>query len=547
MGSRAIALLLVALALLGFAGDVLMRSSTQLAPRYDEVAYLALARDYAHEGGIVATIQCHLQGRCKEDNRPPLFELMLEAVADDTPAMFARAKLVTFGTALLLLALVFAMVRRVFSWPVAAGSVVAVCLMPALSDYASHVQHDPLYAALTFTAVFAIGAWQERSALWWVLAGAVVGLAFLTKGSGHILLVPLVAVSFYRHRLGLLKKPILYAAALGFVAVSFFLLWRNIKLAGSPFYNVNGRGIWLDKWQDVWALQLDPEWSKVGLGWYLQRHSFVDLLLKILRGLGLTVGIFVYAAGVGFANPVVRAIGGVIVCVLAALGMRRRWRAGRKLEILTVLTALVIFSGALTLATSGGPGPNARYTYPYVLVLVPYFVAELLERVWAPLKSALQHRLAGWRPEHVGAAAVTVLLVLRLAFTGPALLENPLSFYRVEPSWHETSEWLAQNLAAGEKFAMPYQSLYSIWDVSAASTDPRWNFWFGMPEKDLRRYLDGAHIRRLLVDTAAPGLAEYADKLSPVKDAHGATAFLDWPRCFADAAEPSRFLLFCRP
>jgi hypothetical protein len=547
MGPRSIALCLVVLALLDFGGDVMKRSAEQLAPRYDEVAYLAVARDYAHEGGIVATIDCHLQGRCKEDNRPPLFELMLEAVADDTPAMFARAKLVTFATALLLLGLVFVMARGVFSWPVAAGSVVAACLMPALSDYASHVQHDPLYAALTFTAVFAIGTWQDRSARWWMLAGAVVGLAFLTKGSGHILLVPLVATSFYRHRLGLLRKPIVYAAGFGFVAVSFFLLVRNLKLAGSPFYNVNGRGIWLDKWQDVWALQLDPAWSKVGWGWYLQRHSVVELMLKVLRGFGLTVGIFVYAAGLGFANPVVRAMSGVVVCALAGLGMRRRWRAGQRVEIFTVLLVLLVFGGALTLATSGGPGPNARYTYPYALVLVPYFVAELLERVWPPLRSVMQDRFAKWRPERLGVAIIVVLLVLRLAFTGPALFANPLSFYRVDPRWHETSDWLARHLSPGEKFAMPYQSLYSIWDVSAADTDPRWNFWYGMPAQDLRRYLDGAHIRRLLVDTAAPGLAEYTDKLSSIKDPHGPMAFLDWPRCFADTDVPSRFLIFCRP
>lgn len=547
MGSRFTAFVLVTLALLGFAGDVMKQSASQLAPRYDEVAYLAVARDYAHEGGIAATIQCHLQARCREDNRPPLFELMLEAVADDTPAMFARAKLVTFATSLLLLALVFAMVRKVFSWPVAVGSMMAVCLMPALSDYASHVQHDPLYAALTFTVVFAIASWQDRGAVWWLLAGATVGLAFLTKGSGHILFVPLVAVSLYRHRLGLLRKPILYAASVGFVAVSFFLLWRNLRLAGSPFYNVNGRGIWLDRWQDVWALQLDPEWSKVGLGWYLQRHSVVDLASKVLRGFGLTVGIFIYAAGVGFASPVARTLSGIVVCALAALGMRRRWRAGHKLEILSVLSTLVIFGGALTLATSGGPGPNARYTYPYALLLVPYFVVESLERIWVPLAAWIRGRRSGGHADRVGVAIVAVLLALRLVFTAPALFANPLSFYRVEPRWHETSTWLAQHLDPDEKFAMPYQSLYSIWDVSAAETDPRWSFWYGMPEARLRHYLDSAGIRRLLVDLAAPGFAEYADKLSTVKDAHGPTAFLDWPRCFADSAEPSRFLIFCRP
>ena len=83
--------------------------------------------------------------------------------------------------------------------------------------------------------MFAIARWQERGAFHWLIAGALVGLAFLSKGSGHLLLVPLVAVPLYRHRVALLRRPSLYAAAAGFVAVSFFLLWRNLKLWGDPF------------------------------------------------------------------------------------------------------------------------------------------------------------------------------------------------------------------------------------------------------------------------------------------------------------------------
>ena len=546
MRARRVCILLVALALLGFSADVMKRSAAQLAPRYDEVAYLALARDYAHEGGIIPTIRCHLEGRCREDNRPPLYEFMIETVMDDTPAAFARAKLVTYGTALLLFLVVFVAVRRTFSPAIAVGSVVALALMPGLSDFSSHVQHDPLYTALTFAAVFAMACWQERGPSWWLLAGAMVGLAFLTKGSGHLLLVPLIAVSCYRHRLAVLRKPILYAALCGFVVVSFFLLWRNIKLAGSPFFNVNGRGIWLDRWQDVWALQLSPEWRQVGLGWYLQSHSIPQLLLKIGRGVGLTIGMSTYAAGMGFATPALRATAGAFVLILAGLGVRRRWQAGHKVEVFAVLSTWVLFGAALTLATSGGPGPNARYCFPYVTLLLPYFVSEIFDRILPKPRAWLARRWPNLRPASVGVTTLAILLCARLAFVMPASA-NPLTFHQVEPRWHETSLWLARVLAPDERFALPYQSLYSNWDVPLPQTDARWSFWYGMPATALRRYLAGSHIRHLLVDSEAAGFAEYADKLSAAKDAHGSTAFLDWPRCFADSAAPSRFLVFCRP
>jgi hypothetical protein len=139
------------------------------------------------------------------------------------------------------------------------------------------------------------------------------------------------------------------------------------------------------------------------------------------------------------------------------------------------------------------------------------------------------------------------LLLVRLVVALPPAQACPLDYYSVEPRWHETSLWLAQSLRPGQRFALPYQSLYSTWDAPRPETDTRWSFWYGMNAPDLRRYLGGANIAHLLVDTQASGFAEYADKLSSAKDDHGSLSFLDWPRCFADSGQPSRFSIYCRP
>src|SRR5207237_3970547 len=111
---------------------------------------------------------------------------------------FARAKLFGLGLGLALVALVFAMTRRQMSPLVACTAAVLICLMPILADYGSRLMHDVLFVGFTFAAVYAMVACQERGALAWLGAGALVGLAFLTKGSGHLLLLPLVAPSLYR-------------------------------------------------------------------------------------------------------------------------------------------------------------------------------------------------------------------------------------------------------------------------------------------------------------------------------------------------------------
>ena len=54
-------------------------------------------------------------------------------------------------------------------------------------------------------------------------------------------------------------------------------------------------------------------------------------------------------------------------------------------------------------------------------------------------------------------------------------------------------------------------------------------------------------VRKALIDREARTSAEDRKKLSEAADAHGPLAFLDWPRCFADSATPSRFLVYCQP
>ena len=542
--------ILIAVAVLGLAADSLRLSATRLYPRYDEVSYLALARDAAREGGVMGTIRCYLEARCREDNRPPLYQFVLAPFASDSPRFFADAKLAHFATILLLLAVVFMAVRRAFSNAVAAATVIALASMPVLSDLGARVLHDPLYAALTFAAVYGIAAWQERGALAWLAVGALVGLAFLTKGSGHLLWAPLLVTALYRHRAALWRRPIVVAAACGFVAVAFFLMVRNQKLWGSPFYNTNARQVWIDQWRDLWALQLSPEWSKVSLGWYLSRHSIWRLLGELARSAGVLIGYFAYTAGIGPSAHVARGVTGGIVIILAALGIRRRWRAGgHKVELVAVLSTVGVYFAALTLAARGGPGAQIRYVFPYVVLLLPYAAYEALERVWPLLRARLATlRAAQPDPTRAALAAVGVALVARLALAAPGAAVNPRATFAVEPQWHQASEWFAGALAPGERFATDYQSYYSNWDLPRPDTDPRWNFWLGMPAPELVGFMDRSHIRKVLIDREARGYAELVDgKLSPARDAHGPLAFLDWPRCFADTATPSRFLVYCRP
>jgi hypothetical protein len=548
MTGRRAAALLVALAVAMLVAQTFRTSAARLYPRYDEVSYLALGRAMAHEGGFRAQVGCYLAGRCKEDNRPPLYQLLLAPFLDDTPGDFARAKLVELATALLLVVTVGVVGRRAFSPAVAAGSVVLLCLMPVMPDYGARLMHDLLFCALTFAAVFAIANWQERGAAHWFVAGGIIGLAFLTKGSGHLLWLPLLVTALVHHRGQLWRRPVVYAAAAGFFATAFFLLIRNVKLWGNPFYNVNSAEVWLDSWRQALVMRLGPERAQLGLGWYLRHHSLVELAIKLGRGFGEVVGLFVYAAGFGAANIPARVATGLGVMALAFLGLRRRWRAGRRSELVAVLSTVALYSAALALAASGAPEPQVRYVLPYVVLLIPFAVHEAIERFWPGLEAWSAARLPRLPAGAPLFALVALWLAVRLAWAVPGIKGDPRGFYALDPQAHETSLWLSQHLAPGESFALPYQSYYSTWDVPRPELDPRWFIWFGIPSTDLLRFMHQLGIGKIVIDLADAGLSGYADKLwtSP-SDAHGPLTFLGWPRCFTDRNRPSRFLVYCRP
>ena len=102
MTGRRAAALLVALAVPMLVAQTLRTSAARLYPRYDEVSYLALGRATGARGRpCPRQVGCYLAARCKEDNRPPLYQLLLAPFLDDTPSDFARAKLVELAMALL--------------------------------------------------------------------------------------------------------------------------------------------------------------------------------------------------------------------------------------------------------------------------------------------------------------------------------------------------------------------------------------------------------------------------------------------------------------
>ena len=162
MNARRASILLVALAVAALVAQILQASAAKLYPKYDEVKYLAMARDFAREGGTIPVIRCYAEGRCLDAIRPPFYQLFLAPVVSDEPRAFADAKLVELAMALMFVAVVGLIAARVFSRRVGVGSAIAVSLMSVMPEYGARLMHDLLFSAITIAAVFAFASWQDR-------------------------------------------------------------------------------------------------------------------------------------------------------------------------------------------------------------------------------------------------------------------------------------------------------------------------------------------------------------------------------------------------
>lgn len=525
-GYDALALLLL---LLTLAARSLSLSRAHAFPVFDEVASLDQARGFAARGGAAATAACYARGECRDDNRHPLYGLLLAPLMDGSPGDFARAKLLTLATALLLVLVVYGAGRALAGPGIGLAAAGAVALSWSTALLGQQALADLLFAALYCASLTVLARGVERPA-GWAAFGALAGLAFLAKGDGHLLLAAGLACAAWRRRLGRRVWPHAAAALAGFAATASVLLARNARVWGNPFHNVNAKVFWLDDWPSYWRLSADPAaWSEVGPLWYWRGHGLGDALARLARGAGSALSALVAAFGTG--PEVLHAGLGAALLALSVLGLRRRWREGGKPEAVAFASAALLLLAAFCWYAPAA-GDLRRFMVPIAASLLPFAMlggADLLRRLVS-------------RPRGDGRARVQAgVAVLALALLVPAaggLSADPREFWEVPPGWGEACAWL--NTRADGSFLLPYESVYSMW---SCGRDGRRPYPLLAPAPEIRDRARRFGVRAVLLDRAAGPGGLPLDKCG-ASDAFGPRSFLGWPRCFHGAEKPSRLLIY---
>lgn len=497
-------------------------SSGHPFPTFDEVEYLDQSRAVASDG-MVSTVGSFLDGRNTYAERNPFTMMLLSFLMDGSPRDFTRAKLFSLTQMLFLLLAVFTLGKRIWGRFAATGAACLLALSPFSAQLSQQVLADILFVVFFFSSI-ALFLLSDRKKVV-SLAGILAGLAYLTKENGYLLLLVPLVLDVHERRWRSWKKARFPVAALFFLATASFLVIRNFRLAGTPFYNSINHVLWLDDWRYFWILKSSPVWSTIGPAWYFSHHSFGDIIVRLWNGLiGATINLFM-CIGVGFRNQTWQFATGLLLTVAGGAGMFGRWRSGGKKDVLAVGAIVGIVMVGLIWITPA-TGLNFRYAFPIGVLLLPYVFAGL-EKYKSPILWVLLATLTAG----IGG----------LAWKSPAYLRNPLSYWNVPPFWQEASAWIS-NHSPDDPFLISHKSPYSLWNIGPDRRSP---FPYDVPTELIRDHVERNGIQTAVVDQSVDGRDPFQDKYGP-EDAHGPLTFLGWNRCFHDSFAPSVLLIYGR-
>ena len=214
----------------------------------------------------------------------PLLPALVAPFAEKRLIYFAKAKLVNVAIGAGAFWVVAGVGLRMVGPAPTFLALVALC--SGLSDKSAEFTAEPLLLLLvTLTFYWLVQGFDHWRS--WGVAGALAGLAYLTKGSA--LLLPLAyAASVVRIAPKLVLKPRFLRFPAAFVSVASPLLLYNWQVFGAPFFNYNtAHVIWLDYTEEQ-MIMFDK--GLPTLSSYLAAHSLAEIVWRGLRGLVLVRG-----------------------------------------------------------------------------------------------------------------------------------------------------------------------------------------------------------------------------------------------------------------
>jgi hypothetical protein len=302
----------------------------------------------------------------------PLLPAFIAPFAEKNLIYFAKAKLVNIAIgAFAYWGIAWVGLRLVGPVPT---FLTLVAISPGLSNKSAELTAEPLLLLLVVLTFYGLLRGFERP-IFWIMAGISAGLAYLTKGSGLLLLM-VYGLTIFRRAPKLVLTPSFWLFPLTFGVVAAPLLIYNWQVFGSPIFNYNtAHVIWLDYTEEqmiMFDTRPPTMWT------YFATHSFGDVLQRLCKGL-----------------VIVRGVEWVWPFLLLFVFIPKQWFAyfqasPEKQPMINVATALVL-TFYLPFSWSAVVQRGIRYLLPIFPIMfflladiIIFYVVLVARRWWSP-------------------------------------------------------------------------------------------------------------------------------------------------------------------
>ncbi len=221
--------------------------------------------EYAKGGGLTTPIERSVVYRPPTESRagypldqhPPLSILLGAVMPGAATNAYGAMQKASLLASLLLLVGIFLVGLRLTTKQNAMFGVAAAAGSFALADFGGDGAVYTLHAALAMLAVLALTYVEERGLLATIVAGALLGLAYLTNYQALVLLpASCLAIALGTEGGAFSKASLVRGSGLviGFVAVAAAWWMRNVEVFGDPTWSVNP---FYFKWKFGGAMRVD--------------------------------------------------------------------------------------------------------------------------------------------------------------------------------------------------------------------------------------------------------------------------------------------------
>lgn len=246
----------------------------------DTGAYLEAALDIRKTGGAGHFLKNCWDGVYREATQHPLYLLVLSVEARRDTKFFVESKVRTYWIGFFFLLLLILLILERFGHEIA---LLASCFVLTSATF---IHMTTMVACESLLALCFLGFWFftlkgfEKNK-YWLLAGVMAGLTFMTKSIG-ILLLPVFFITVLVTQPKFLKNKFFLGFFVLFFLVASPLLIRNYKVFGAPFYSNSSAVLWIDEWNDYFVSE--EKRQQLTLFSYLKTHSPAQISKTFLEG-----------------------------------------------------------------------------------------------------------------------------------------------------------------------------------------------------------------------------------------------------------------------